>query len=72
MSDQPRVPAPETARQLLVNLRRTRLEMQEFNLELAEINAKLERDIREQKLQRLRRATGDSSTAESLFSESNL
>jgi hypothetical protein len=46
--------------------------MQEFNLELAEINAKLERDIREQKLQRLRRATGDSSTAESLFSESNL
>lgn len=42
MSKQPRTPDPETAKRLLANLRRTHLEMEQFNLELAEINAMLE------------------------------
>ncbi len=46
MSDQPCVPDPETSERLLTNLRRTHLEMAAFNLELAEINARLEYDIR--------------------------
>lgn len=50
MTDKPRVPDPETSKRLLANLRQTRLEMQEFNLELDEINAKLEHDIRQQRL----------------------
>lgn len=54
MSQQPRVPDPETSRRLLVNLRRTRLELAETNLELAEINAKIEHDIRQQRLARVR------------------
>ncbi len=51
---QPSLPDPETAKRLLKNLRKTHREMEEFNLELAEINAQLERDIRQQRLKRLR------------------
>lgn len=56
MTKQPRIPDPETSKRLLANLRRTRLEMEEFNLELAEINAKLEEHVRQQRLKRLRRS----------------
>jgi hypothetical protein len=45
MTNQPQVPDPETAKHLLANLRRTHLEMEEFNLELEEITAKIEHDI---------------------------
>ncbi|XZN91973.1 MAG: hypothetical protein ACM65M_03605 [Microcoleus sp.] len=41
MNKQPRIPDPETSKRLLANLRRTRLEVQEVNLELGEINAML-------------------------------
>jgi hypothetical protein len=55
MTEQPRIPTPETSKRLLANLRRTRLELAECNLELAEINARLERDLLEQKLKRLQK-----------------
>ncbi len=54
MNKQPRIPDTETRKRLLANLRKTRLEMQECNLELEEINAMLEKQIREQRLHRSR------------------
>lgn len=56
MTDQPRVPDPETAKRLLVNLRRTHLEMEEFNLEIEEITTRLEHNIRQQRLKRVRQS----------------
>ena len=56
MNQKPHIPEPETSKRLLAKLRRTRLELEENNLELAEINAKLEHDIRQQRLVRVRRA----------------
>ncbi len=67
MTNKPRVPDPETSKRLLANLRRTSLEMQEFNLELDEINAKLEHDARQQRLARVRRMLN--SSGEELQSE---
>ncbi|HCV31974.1 MULTISPECIES: hypothetical protein [Microcoleaceae] len=63
MNKQPRIPDPETSKRLLANLRRTRLEVQEVNLELGEINAMLAEQLRQQRLNRVRRAL-DSSTVE--------
>ena len=63
MNKQPRIPDPETSKRLLANLRRTRLEVQEVNLELGEINAMLAEQLRQQRLNRVRR-TLDSSTVE--------
>ncbi len=60
MTDKPLVPDSETSKRLLANLRRTSLEMQEFNLELDEINAKLEHGIRQQRLSRVRRMLNNS------------
>ena len=51
---QPHAPDSETSKRLLANLRQTRLEMREFNLELEEIMARLEQDLRQQRLQRVR------------------
>jgi DNA-binding protein H-NS len=56
MTEQPHIPDPETSKRLLANLRRTRLEMAEFNLELAEISAQLEHELRQQRLKRVRRS----------------
>jgi hypothetical protein len=56
MSDQPRIPNPETAKRLLANLRQTHLEMCEFNRELDEITARVEHDIQQQRLSRARRS----------------
>lgn len=67
MTDKPRVPNPETSKRLLANLRRTSLEMQEFNLELDEIDAKLEHEVRQQRLARVRRMLN--SSGEELQSE---
>ena len=55
MKNQPKIPNPETSKRLLNNLRRTRLEVREISLELAEINAKLEDDIRQKQLDRVRK-----------------
>lgn len=60
MTKQPRIPDPETSKRLLANLRRTRLEMAEFNLELAQISAMLEHELAEQRLKRVRRSLNDS------------
>ncbi len=54
MTKQPRIPDPKTSKRLLSNLRKTHLEMQELNEELAEINARLAQYISQQKLQRVR------------------
>jgi hypothetical protein len=50
---QPRIPDEETRKRLLANLRQTRLDLQEFGLQLDEVEALLDRDIREQKMKRL-------------------
>jgi hypothetical protein len=56
INNQPCLPDPETAARLLANLHRTHLEMQEFNLEVEEITAKIEDYNRQQRLQRVRRS----------------
>jgi hypothetical protein len=54
MTLQPRIPDSATSKRLLDNLRRSRLELAESNLELAEISAFLENDLRQQQLKRVR------------------
>ena len=54
MTQQPRIPDSATSKRLLDNLRRSRLELAESNLELAEISALLEDDLRLQQLKRVR------------------
>ena len=56
MNKQPRIPDAETSKGLLANLRRSRLEIVEINLQLDEISAKLEQELREQKLKRVRKS----------------
>jgi hypothetical protein len=63
MTDQPSMPDPEKVKQTVANLRKTRLEMEESRLELEEITAKLEHDMRQQRLKRIRRSL-DNMTAE--------
>lgn len=46
MTSELRIPDPETAKRLIANLRRSRLAMEEATLELEEITAQLEHDIR--------------------------
>ncbi|MEA5420347.1 hypothetical protein VB712_14035 [Spirulina sp. CCNP1310] len=48
------LPKTEISKRLLQNLRRTRLEVQEVSLELAEINVKLGEYIRQKQLERVR------------------
>ncbi|MEM9543594.1 MAG: hypothetical protein AAGA60_29395 [Cyanobacteria bacterium P01_E01_bin.42] len=55
MNNPPKIPDTETSQRLLNNLRHTRLEVREVNLELAEINARLENYIRQQQLERVRK-----------------
>lgn len=54
MTDQPPMPDPEKVKQTVASLRKTRLEMEESRLELEEITAKLEHDLRQQRLKRVR------------------
>lgn len=54
MSKQPYIPDSETSKRLLANLRKTRLEIRESNLELDEILARLEQESRERQLERVR------------------
>jgi hypothetical protein len=63
MNKQPHIPDPETSKRLLANLRRTRLEMEEFNLQLDEIIARFEQDLSQQKLQRVRRSLANLKSA---------
>ena len=56
MNKQPRIPDAETSKRLLTNLRKTNLEMQEFNLQLNELIARFEQELCEQKLKRVRQS----------------
>ncbi len=56
MNPQPRIPDAERSAQLLVNLRNARLALAESNLELAELNAKFDQQLSQQRLQRLRQS----------------
>lgn len=56
MTNQPRIPDTETRARLLSSLRQTRLELEEFGLQLEEVIAGLEKQIREQKLQQIEKA----------------
>jgi hypothetical protein len=54
MNQQPRIPDPATSKRLLENLRKSRLALAESNLELAEVSDLLERELRVQRLNRVR------------------
>ncbi|NES82506.1 MAG: hypothetical protein F6K10_14470 [Moorea sp. SIO2B7] len=54
MNNQYPIPEPVKVKQTVDQLRHTRLEMEEFGLELEEINAQLEAHIRQQRLKRSR------------------
>jgi hypothetical protein len=69
MNQQPRIPDPATSKRLLENLRRSRLELAESNLELAEVSALLERELRVQRLNRVRRTLGAERSVESRISD---
>lgn len=56
MTQQPRIPDEETRKRLLNNLRQSRLDLQEFGLQLEEVLAGLEKHIREQKLKRIEKS----------------
>ncbi|MCL1463880.1 hypothetical protein [Argonema galeatum] len=56
MNDQPYMPSKEVDKRLLDNLRRARLEMEEVGLQLEEVIAKLDDDIRKKRLRRVRRS----------------
>ncbi|WP_019502370.1 hypothetical protein [Pseudanabaena sp. PCC 6802] len=55
MIEQPRIPNPETRDRGLANLRRSRLELKELNLELAALNARLGLEICQRKSERVRK-----------------
>ncbi len=55
MSKQSFIPNPETRKRLVTNLRKTRLDLQDFGLQLEELLAGVEKEIREQKLKRLQK-----------------
>ena len=63
MDKQPRIPDTETSKRLLTNLRRTKLEMEEFNLQLDQIIARFDQELSQQKLQRVRRSLANLETA---------
>jgi hypothetical protein len=54
MDEMKNVAEEATSKRLLDNLHRSRLELAESNLELAEVSALLENDLRQQQLKRVR------------------
>ena len=56
MTETPLIPDEETRKRLSTNLRKSILELQEFGLQLEEIQASLEKHIREKKLKRIEKA----------------
>lgn len=63
MTKQARIPDEETRKRLLANLRQTRINLQEFGLQLEELLAQIEQDIREKKLKRLEKVKQNLKTA---------
>ncbi len=53
----PQIPDPATRTRSIENLRQTRREIAEFNQELAEIAAQLDRELYDQKLARIGKST---------------
>lgn len=56
MNNEPRIPDEETRKRLSMNLRKARLDLEEFGLQLDEIEAGLDKHIREQKMKRLEKS----------------
>jgi hypothetical protein len=56
MTNQPSMPDPSVDHRLLGNLRRSNLEMEELGLQFDELIAKLDEEIRQQKLNRARKS----------------
>ena len=59
MTDQLNMPAPAVDKQLLTNLRRSRLELEELGLQLEEVIATLDRYYREKRRERLQSSVSD-------------
>jgi predicted phage-related endonuclease len=53
----PQIPDPTTRARSIANLRQTRREIAQFNQELAEIEAQLDRELYAQKLARIGKST---------------
>ena len=53
MTEQPHIPNEQTRKRLLANLRQGILDLQEFGLQLEEVEALLDQQIREQKRKRI-------------------
>ena len=53
----PQIPDPTTRARSIANLRQTRREIVQFNQELAEIEAQLDRELYAQKLARIGKST---------------
>lgn len=62
MNRQPYMPNPEVDKRLLGNLRRARLEMEEVGLQLEEVIAKLDDNLRQQRSLRVQRSLNRSRT----------
>lgn len=65
------MPDPEKVRQTVAKLRRSRLAMEEATLELEELTARLEHDIRQKRLVRLRQVLSGSTATDPQPSEQN-
>lgn len=61
---QPLMPSPSVDLRLVSNLRRARLEFEELGLQLDEVIARFDEEIRQQKLKRIQKSL-------SLFNEKN-
>jgi hypothetical protein len=53
MIEKTSIPNEETRKNLVTNLRKNRLDLQEFGFQLEEVLAILEKELREQRLKRL-------------------
>ena len=62
MTDQLKMPDPAVDKQLLTNLRRSRLELEELGLQLEEVIATLDRYYREKRKERLQSSVSASVT----------
>jgi hypothetical protein len=56
MTNQPLMPDPSVDRRLLGNLRRARLEIEELGLQLDEVLARFDEEIRQQRLKRIQKS----------------
>lgn len=56
MTNQPLMPDPSVDQRLLSNLRRSRLEIEELGLQLDEVLARFDNEIRQQRLGRIQKS----------------